>query len=304
MTVSYNDLYLDVRKALKKEGVEAASLEARELVCAASGKSREEFFRDMPLYAPDFVQTKLDDLLLRRLRGEPVAYLVGEWEFYGLTLTINRHVLIPRPETEILVDRAVPLMACAGEGGRILDLCAGSGAIGLAVVSQVKTCRAVLIELSPEALQVCKQNIRRNHLSGRAACLPGDAKQPPDPSLWDFDVIVCNPPYIPSADIAGLDASVREYEPHGALDGGADGLDFYRVIARLWKDSLRLGGSLIFEVGIHQAAAVRQIMIDAGYEDIQVLPDAQGIDRVVEGRNLKDLAIEESTQENEQSIGG
>lgn len=286
MTVSYNDLYLDVRKALRREGVEAASLEARELICAAAGKNREAFFRDLALYAPDFVQKKLDDFLMRRLQGEPVAYLVGEWEFYGLTLTINRHVLIPRPETELLVDRAIPLMQSAGEGGRILDLCAGSGSIGLAVVSQVKSCRAVLIELSPEAIGICKQNIRRNHLSGRAACLAGDAKLPPDPSLWDFDVIVCNPPYIPTADIAGLDASVRDYEPHSALDGGPDGLDFYRAVATLWKGSLRLGGSLIFEVGIHQAAAVKQIMIDAGYEDIQVLPDAQGIPRVVEGRSI------------------
>lgn len=283
MTASYNDLYLDLRKALRKQGVEAASLEARELICAAAGKTREQFFRDLPLYAPDFMLTKLDSLLLRRKEGEPVAYLVGEWEFYGLTLTINRHVLIPRPDTELLAERAIVLMEEAGEGGRILDLCAGSGAIGLAVAAQVKSCRAVLVELSPEAILLSKQNIRRNQLNGRVACLQGDARQAPEPNLWDFDVIACNPPYIPTSDIAGLDPSVRDFEPHLALDGGVDGLDFYREVARLWSACLRLGGTLLFEVGIHQADAVKMILTEAGYEKIQIHPDGAGIPRVVEG---------------------
>lgn len=283
MTATYNDLYLDLRKVLRNEGVEAASLEARELICAASGKSREQFFRDLSLYAPDFIQERLQDFLARRLKGEPVAYLVGEWEFYGLPLTINPHVLIPRPDTEVLVERAIALMQAAGEGGRILDLCAGSGAIGLAVASQVKTARVVLVELSPEAIQVCKQNIRRNQLNGRAACLQGDAKVPPDSTLWDFDVIACNPPYIPTEDIKTLDVSVRDFEPHLALDGGPDGLEFYRSVASQWLGSLRLGGTLLFEVGIHQADAVKDIMMEAGYQNIQIHLDPAGIPRVVEG---------------------
>lgn len=283
MTATYNDLYLDLRKLLRKEGVEAASLEARELICAASGKTREQFLRDLSLYVPDFIQEKLQDFLVRRLQGEPVAYLVGEWEFYGLPLTINPHVLIPRPDTEVLVERAISLMQKAGEGGRILDLCAGSGAIGLAVASQVKTARAVLVELSSEAIPVCKQNIRRNQLTGRVTCLSGDAKAPPHPTLWDFDVIACNPPYIPTADIATLDVSVRDFEPHLALDGGKDGLDFYRAISRLWKGSLRLGGTLLFEVGIHQADAVKTIMLTEGYQNLQIHLDPAGIPRVVEG---------------------
>lgn len=283
MTASYNDLYLDVRKVLKREGVEDALLEARELVCAASGKTREQFFRDLALYAPDFVQERLDGFLMRRLRGEPVAYLVGSWDFYGLSLTINPQVLIPRIDTEVLVERAITLMAEVGEGGRILDLCAGSGAIGLAVASKVKTCRVVLVELSSEAREVCKQNIRRNHLSGRAACLPGDALLAPEQNLWDFDVIACNPPYIPTADIQTLDVSVRDFEPHLALDGGPDGLAFYRAVATLWSSSLRPGGTLLFEVGIHQADVVSELLHRAGYEQIQVHHDSAGIRRVVEG---------------------
>lgn len=283
MTATYNDLYLDVRKGLKKTGIEAASLEARELICAASGKTREQFFRDLPLYAPDFVQRKLEDLLLRRMQGEPVAYLVGEWEFYGLTLTVNPHVLIPRPDTEVLVDRAICLMQEAGEGGRILDLCTGSGCIGLAVASRVEVCRTVLVDVSPEAIQVCKQNIRRNNLNGRVTCMLGDARHEPDPTLWDFDVIACNPPYIPTEEIKRLDSSVQDYEPHLALDGGVDGLDFYRDIASLWANSLRLGGAILFEVGIGQANVVKGVLEESGYENIRIHRDHAGIPRVVEG---------------------
>lgn len=283
MTATYNDLYLDVRKGLKKAGIEAASLEARELICAASGKSREQFFRDLPLYAPDFVQRKLEEFLLRRMQGEPVAYLVGEWEFYGITLTINSHVLIPRPDTEVLAERAITLIQEAGEGARILDLCAGSGCIGLSVASQVKECRAVLVDASPDAIQVCKQNIRRNNLSGRVTAMQGDARREPDPTLWDFDVIACNPPYIPTEEIAKLDPSVRDYEPHMALDGGADGLDFYRDISSLWANALRLGGTILFEVGIGQADLVKRILKETGYENIQIHRDRAGIPRVVEG---------------------
>lgn len=284
MAQSYNDLYLDARKALKREGVASASLEARELICAASNKTKEEFFRDLPLYVPDFVQKRLDDFLVRHLQGEPVAYLVGEWEFYGLPLTINRHVLIPRPDTEILVDRAIQLMEEVGEGGRLLDLCAGSGAIGLAVASQVKACRVILVELSTHAQLICKQNIRRNQLSSRVACLPGDALESPPRKLWDFDVIACNPPYIPTEDIQTLDVSVRDFEPHLALDGGTDGLDFYRSVSQFWQKSLRPGGTLLFEVGIHQAEVVQEMMRKDGFVSLRIHPDLAGIPRVVEGK--------------------
>ena len=135
----------------------------------------------------------------------------------------------------------------------MLDLCAGSGCVGLAVAAHVPACRVVLGELSEGALRICKQNVRRNGLNARVTCLSVDVLEHPSPSLWDFDVIVSNPPYIPTGDIPGLEVSVRDYEPHMALDGGEDGLKFYRAIAAGWKSALRLGGTLIFEVGIaHQ----------------------------------------------------
>ena len=283
MAATYNNLYLDTRQRLREAGVESAQLEARELLCHAAGKSREQFYRDMALYASDPVEEKLAALVERRLAGEPVAYLIGEWEFYGLTLEVTRDVLIPRMDTEVLAERAILLARAAGEGARVLDLCAGSGCVGLAVAANVPTCRVVLADVSEAALKICKGNVRRNELNARVTCVQADALQKPDAALWDFDVIACNPPYIPTGDLAGLDVSVRDYEPRSALDGGADGLDFYRAIAAQWGSALRLGGSLLFEVGINQAMDVAALLEGSGFEDIQSTQDTQGIPRVVEG---------------------
>ena len=283
VATTYNNLYLDARQKLKAAGVEAAQLEARELVCFAAGKNREQFFRDMSLYASDEVEAKVADLMARRLAGEPVAYLIGEWEFYGLPLDISRDVLIPRADTEVLAEQAILAARAAGEGARVLDLCAGSGCVGLAVAANAPLCRVVLADVSEEALKICRQNIRRNDLNARVTCVQTDARQVPPAMLWDFDVIACNPPYIPTGDIDGLDASVRDYEPHLALDGGDDGLDFYRDIAEKWRTALRLGGVLLFEVGIGQASDVEQILARCGYEDIETFQDTGGIWRVVKG---------------------
>jgi len=282
VATTYNNLYLDTRKRLKAAGVEMAQLEARELVCFAADKTREQFFRDLPLYASDEVERRVEELTRRRLAGEPVAYIIGEWEFYGLPLDISRDVLIPRPDTEVLAEQAIGYVKTLGDC-RVLDLCAGSGCVGLAVAANVPACRVVLGELSEGALRVCKQNVRRNSLNARVTCVSVNALEPPASALWDFDIIACNPPYIPTGDIPGLDVSVRDYEPHMALDGGEDGLDFYRFIAAKWKSALRLGGTLIFEVGIGQAPQVEEILAKNGFEDIKTTADTQGIWRVVEG---------------------
>lgn len=283
MATTYNNLFLDTRARLKKAGIEAAQLEARELVCYAADKSREQLYRDMSLYVSAELEKRVDDLVKRRLSGEPVAYIIGEWEFYGLPMDISHDVLIPRADTELLAERGIARAREAGEGARVLDLCAGSGCVGLAVAANVPGCRVVLGELSEGALRTCKQNVRRNQLNARVTCLSVDALEAPSSALWDFDVIVCNPPYIPTADIEGLEPSVKDYEPLMALDGGEDGLDYYRVIAAKWKSALRLGGALVFEVGIGQAPDVEEILAQNGYENIQTAQDTQGIWRVVEG---------------------
>ena len=283
MATTYNNLYLDTRKRLKAAGVEMAQLEARELVCFAADKTREQFFRDLTLYASKEVEDRVEELTRRRLSGEPVAYIIGEWEFYGLPLDISREVLIPRSDTEVLAERAILLTRAAGDGARVLDLCAGSGCVGLAVAANAPDCRVVLADLSEGALRICKQNVRRNQLNARVTCVQADAMTAPAPALWDFDVIACNPPYLPHGDLAKLDGSVRDYEPWGALDGGEDGLDFYRAVSARWETALRLGGTLIFEVGIGQAPDVEQIMAQNGFENIVTHQDTRGIWRVVEG---------------------
>ena len=198
MATTYNNLFLDTRARLKKAGVEGAQLEAREILCYASDKSREQLYRDMSLYVSAELERRVEELVQRRLAGEPVAYIIGEWEFYGLPLNISQDVLIPRMDTEVLAERGILKAREAGEGARVLDLCAGSGCVGLAVAANAPNCRVVLAELSEGALRLCKQNVRRNDLNSRVTCLSVNAMEPPSSALWDFDAIVCNPPtYLP-----------------------------------------------------------------------------------------------------------
>ena len=282
MATTYNNLYMDIRQQLRMAGMQAATLEARELVCFASGKTRQQLQRDGQLYVPPTVEEQARALVRRHLAGEPVAYLIGEWEFYGLPLDIDRQVLIPRADTETLVDCALPFLR-GQAGSRVLDLCAGSGCIGLAVASQVADCRVTLGDISEGALRICRQNIRRNDLSDRVAPLQVNAMAAPPRQLGTYDCILCNPPYIPTGDIAGLDVSVRDFEPHDALDGGEDGLDFYRAVSSLWREALHTGGMLFFEVGIGQADDVLRIMRSYGFGDLEITPDPAGIPRVVQG---------------------
>ena len=282
MATTYNKLYMDIRQQLRTAGVQASTLEARELVCFASGKTRQQLQRDGQLYVPPAVEEQARALVRRHLAGEPVAYLIGEWEFYGLPLDIDRQVLIPRADTETLVDCALPFLR-GQAGSRVLDLCAGSGCIGLAVASQVADCRVTLGDISEGALRICRQNIRRNDLSDRVAPLQVNAMAAPPRQLGTYDCILCNPPYIPTGDIAGLDVSVRDFEPHDALDGGEDGLDFYRAVSSLWREALHTGGMLFFEVGIGQADDVLRIMRSYGFGDLEITPDPAGIPRVVQG---------------------
>lgn len=283
MAITYNDLYLDIRRQLRLAGAAASTLEARELVCFGTGKTKEQLSADGRLYASPEVERRVRDLVDRHLKGEPVAYLIGEWEFYGLPLDISRDVLIPRPDTEVLAGETIEYLKGRMGEQRVLDLCAGSGCIGLAVASQVPSARVVLGEYSDAALKICRQNIRRNGLSGRVVPVQVDAREKPERTLGEFQCIISNPPYIPKADIDTLDTSVKDYEPHMALDGGEDGLDFYRSIAQKWKEALLPGGRLYFEVGIGQADEVLRIMRREGFGDIQIVKDLNDIPRVVFG---------------------
>lgn len=284
MPKTYNELYIGLSRALKEAGVEAHALEAALLVAHAAGKTHAALMADLRLYTSPEVEQRVEALARRRLAGEPAAYITGSWSFCGLELTVNENVLIPRSDTEVLVETALNLTGKSDSELRILDLCTGSGCIGCALAHFLPQSHAVLADVSESALRVAKENIQRCGLGARALCITADALTLPSPRLGSFDLIVCNPPYIPSAEIPTLDASVRAYEPLLALDGGEDGLKFYRSILGGWKSLLRQSGWMLFEVGETQADAVEKQMRLAGLRAIGRAKDSAGFDRVIYGR--------------------
>lgn len=285
---TYNDIYMNIRNTLRTHGVEGYNLEARLLVAQAAGKTTAELLRDIKLYTTDAVEKRAMDYLQRRLNGEPVAYITGAWEFYGLPMHITPDVLIPRMDTELLVDTAKALLIGRKMDARILDLCCGSGCITCALGHELPATKLVAVDISASALEVCRANIGANRLSTRVICLQADATASPPLGLGLFDMIVSNPPYIASSEIMTLDSSVRDYEPIWALDGGPDGLRFYKGIIKYWKSLLRPGGYLLFEVGEGQAEAVRDMLLSAGFAAADTREDTLGIQRVVIGKSYTD----------------
>lgn len=281
---TYNDVYLDARRKLKMAGIEAFTLEARLIVGGAAGKTKEQLLKDLNMYAGEEFAKKVEGLVERRIAGEPVAHITGEWEFYGCPIMVTPDVLIPRVDTEVMAELAIKLLRGRDTGSsRILDLCAGSGCVGIAIAKNVSDCRVILADNSVRAINVARHNVAKNNLTRKITCVEADALRNPPMLLGKFDMMVCNPPYIPTADIMGLDPSVRDYEPVEALDGGEDGLDFYKAIVPKWKDILKPNGCMMFECGIGQAADVEKILKDNGFAQIKSFKDTLNIDRVVVG---------------------
>jgi release factor glutamine methyltransferase len=264
--------------------IDDPDFEARLIVALATGKTREELLTYGNMYFADSDERRLvEDLTGRRIKGEPLAYVLGEWEFYGIPFAVSDAVIIPRVDTEILAAEAIRLAKERGDHARLIDLCAGSGCIGLAVAAHVPKCRVVLADNSDRALEVCRANMLKNSITRNVTAISVDALLPPPIMLGTFDVIASNPPYIPTQDIAKLDASVRDFEPLTALDGGEDGLRFHRALVSQWPSILRPHGSLLVECGVGQAAALRTLMEEAGLCNIRTLTDTGGIERVVIG---------------------
>ena len=284
MSKTYNDLYIDVRNALREDGSPFPAAEARILVACAAGKTTEKLVRDFRLYVTDELAEKVTELLRRRLGGEPVAYITGEWEFMGLPMEVSPAVLIPRIDTETLAQTAIDYLTGRKMDARVLDLCSGSGCIGCAIAAALPQSRVTLCDISPEAMVLARRNVERNGLQGRVSYLEADVTAPPPLMIGSFDLVVSNPPYIPTIEILTLDPSVRDYEPVWALDGGEDGLDFYRIITKNWRGVVRSGGALMFEVGEEQAERVKDLMRLGGFHDAEAVRDTRGVDRVVTAR--------------------
>ena len=282
MVKTYSQLYLDGRRALlEKEDPQDAGFIARTILCHVSGKTPEQFLAGRDLYASEAIGQAMDDGIRRYLAEEPLAYILGEWEFYGLKLRVNKHVLIPRDDTCAVASLAIKQALFLNQDPRILDLCCGSGCIGLAIASRVKDAKVTLADLSRDALQVAKQNMQMHHLTGRVSVIQADAMAPAAPFLGKFDLIVSNPPYITAKEMGELDKSVVDFEPHMALFGGEDGLDFYRSIARNYRSALKPGGYLCFEFGDTQADAVCAILEENGYTILERAKDYNDIERAV-----------------------
>ena len=284
MPKTYNELYIDLRQRLKAAGVEAATLEASLLTAAAAGKTQAQLLADLRLYTSPEIEAAVEALGRRRLAGEPAAYITGSWSFCGLDLCVDENVLIPRGDTEVLVETALKLSGKSDSELRILDLCTGSGCIGIALAHFLPQSHVVLADVSPAALRIARENAQHAGLGVRAVTVEADVLGPVPARLGSFDLIVCNPPYIPTAEIATLDESVRDYEPRLALDGGEDGLRFYRAVLGGWKSLLRQSGWLFFEVGETQADDVEKLMRLAGLRSLGRAKDTGGYDRVVYGR--------------------
>ena len=282
MVMKYSELYRQARKALLEiEPAHQAGVTARELLCFVSGKTAAELLADGEKYADGRVVQALEDAVNRMVRGEPLAYILGEWEFYGLKLHVTPDVLIPRDDTCALAEIAIRQALFLDANPRILDLCTGSGCIGLAIASRVKDAKVTLADLSREALAVAKKNVALHHMGGRVSCVQADAMAEPPAFLGQFDMIVSNPPYIDENDMQTLEVSVKDYEPHMALYGGRDGLDFYRSITEKYRHILKPGGYLCYEFGEEQGDDVCNILAANGFTVRKRVKDFCGTERAV-----------------------
>lgn len=281
MVKKYADLYLDARRTLlPTEGANASNV-ARELVCAASGKTAEQMIADRELYASEEICALTESFVRRFLKGEPMPYILGEWDFYDMTLVVTPDVLIPRDDTMVVTELAIKKALFLEQNPRILDLCTGSGCIGLAIAKRVRDARVTLSDVSPAALRVARRNMLNQRLAGRVTCIPVDVRKPAQEFLGTFDMIVANPPYVTTEEMKQLDPSVRDFEPHLALDGGEDGLDFYRAIIKNFTPVLAAGGYLCLEFGMGQEDAICRLLRRGGYEIVELRKDTAEITRAV-----------------------
>lgn len=265
--------------ALRAVGVEDPRLDAELLLAEATGWSRAALVADPAAEVPPAAARRFGEVVRRRLRREPVAYILGRKGFRGIELAVDSRVLIPRPETELLVELALEV-----QPDRVLDVGTGSGAIALAVADELPECQATATDTSPGALEVARANAERLGLADRVRFDEGTL-----PKGESFDLILANLPYVAERDWPALQPEVTQWEPREALLAGPDGLDAYRAFipgcaGHLRRYAEQMTGALAVEVGEGQAPAVAALMRDAGFADVEVRCDLAGIERVVFGR--------------------
>ena len=274
----YRECYDRGRDVLETVGVPEAALDARLLLEYVCGTDRNTLLvhGDREVTAKE--QSRYEALTARRARRIPLQHLTGVQEFMGLTFRVNEHVLIPRQDTEILAEEVLRRLH---DGMRILDLCTWSGCILISLLHYSNECSGVGADISQEALKVAAENAGR--LLGAERSVEFLQSDLFEEISGKYEIIVSNPPYIARDEIPGLMPEVREHEPVTALDGGEDGLDFYREITEKSRAYLKGGGMLFFEIGCSQGAAVQECMRQNGFAETEIVKDYSGLDRVVYG---------------------
>ena len=262
----------------KEKGIESPRLDAEVLLSHILGRERIYLYVhfDEPLEPAELARYR--DAIKQRVQRVPVAYIIGEKEFMGLTFKVTEDTLVPRPDTEILVQAAVERLRARGEAPRFADIGTGSGAICLSVLHFLPKAQADTVDISPAARAIAEENAAALEVADRVTFHTGDLLAPLAGQC--YDAILSNPPYIPDGDIAALAPEVRLKEPRTALAGGKDGLDFYRRLTADAPALLKDGGFLALEVGIHQAAPVAALAVPS-FSRTEILKDYAGIERVV-----------------------
>ena len=280
--MQYRELYRMGKDRLMEAKIPEAELDARLLLEEVCGTDRNDLLvhGDREI-APEQSERYLD-FIHRRQKHEPLQQITGYQEFMGLRFKVTPDVLIPRQDTEILVEAVLQRLPAAGENTTLADIGTGTGAICLSLLNYLPKLRAMAVDISPGALAVAQENSLSLGLSQRVEFFQGDLLAPLKAKGELLNAIVSNPPYIPKADIAALASDVKAYEPMGALDGGEDGLDFYRRLLAESGDLLKDGGFLAMEVGIHQACQLEALAKDMSqWGKCEILRDLAGIERVV-----------------------
>lgn len=273
---------------LKSRGIEGARLNAELLLAHVLGYRRIDLYTHFDEALDELEREKYKELLRRRAAREPLQYILGEAEFMGLRFFVDRRVLIPRPETEVLAEKTIELCKSYGEGGeaiRVLDIGTGCGNIAVTVAKSVSNAIVTAIDVSSDALEVAMHNAELHGVSERVTFKQVDVLSSPS-SLADqaFDIVVSNPPYISKEEFEQLPPEIRDYEARFATCDESDGLKFFRRISELGSSMLRKGGDLLFEVGYGQSEDVERIMSSAGYNQVEVFKDLSGIERVLRGK--------------------
>jgi release factor glutamine methyltransferase len=267
----------------KTKDVDAPRLSAELLLSHVLGLKRIELYTQFGRIVGEEQLTKLHELVKRAATHEPIAYMTGIKEFYSLEFEITRDCLIPRPETELLVERAIEFLRTRNGEQLICDLCTGCGCVAVAIARNFAGCRVVATDISDAALEVAERNVSRHGLGNRVKLLKGDLFEPIIPGIGPakFDLIVCNPPYVSEPEFAKLAKNVRDFEPKLALTAGIDGLDIIKKIVAETSQFLKPAGALMLEIGNEQGPAVRDLLNAAGrFAAVTIEKDYQNLDRL------------------------